>query len=80
MPRDFVEYPSQYNEMWAREPSVVAHYAHHYQSGAAMPAALLAKVLQAQHFNQGYATTEYIAAAQVDQSWHLITADAGSAG
>jgi peptidyl-dipeptidase Dcp len=76
VPRDFVEYPSQYNEMWAREPSVVAHYAHHYQSGAAMPAELLAKVLQAQHFNQGYATTEYLAAAQVDQSWHLITADA----
>ena len=79
VPRDFVEYPSQYNEMWAREPSVVAHYAHHYQTGAAMPAELLAKVLQAQHFNQGYATTEYIAAAQVDQSWHLITADAAPA-
>ncbi|HEY2807676.1 MAG TPA: M3 family metallopeptidase [Steroidobacteraceae bacterium] len=76
VPRDFVEYPSQYNEMWAREPAVVAHYAHHYQSGAPMPAELLSKVLQAQHFNQGYATTEYIAAAQVDQSWHLINADA----
>jgi peptidyl-dipeptidase Dcp len=76
VPRDFVEYPSQYNEMWAREPSVVAHYAHHYLSGQAMPEVLLAKVLQAQHFNQGYATTEYIAAAQVDQSWHLIKADA----
>ena len=76
VPRDFVEYPSQYNEMWAREPAVVAHYAHHYQTGEAMPAALLAKVLQAQHFNQGYATTEYLAAAQLDQSWHVIKADA----
>ncbi len=75
VPRDFVEYPSQYNEMWAHEPAVVAHYAHHYQSGAAMPAALLSKVLEAQHFNQGYATTEYIAAAQLDQSWHLISAE-----
>jgi peptidyl-dipeptidase Dcp len=79
VPRDFVEYPSQYNEMWAREPAVVAHYAHHYLSGAPMPQALLAKVLEAQHFNQGYATTEYIAAAQVDQSWHLIKVDAAPA-
>ncbi len=74
VPRDFVEYPSQYNEMWARDPGVVAHYAHHYQTGAPMPQALLANVLRAQNFNQGYATTEYIAAAQVDQSWHLIKA------
>ncbi|MBS0578986.1 MAG: M3 family metallopeptidase [Proteobacteria bacterium] len=74
VPRDFVEYPSQYNEMWAREPAVVAHYAHHYQSGEPMPAALLAKVLEAQHFNQGYATTEYLAAAQLDQSWHALGA------
>jgi peptidyl-dipeptidase Dcp len=74
VPRDFVEYPSQYNEMWAREPAVVAHYAHHYQTGAPMPAELLAKVLAAQHFNQGYATTEYIAAALLDQSWYQISA------
>ncbi|MGB9330980.1 MAG: M3 family metallopeptidase [Steroidobacteraceae bacterium] len=74
VPRDFVEYPSQYNEMWAREPAVVAHYAHHYQTGAPMPPELLAKVLAAQHFNQGYATTEYIAAALLDQSWYQIGA------
>jgi peptidyl-dipeptidase Dcp len=74
VPRDFVEYPSQYNEMWAREPAVVAHYAHHYQTGAPMPPELLAKVLAAQHFNQGYATTEYIAAALLDQSWYQISA------
>jgi peptidyl-dipeptidase Dcp len=73
VPRDFVEYPSQYNEMWAREPSVVAHYARHYQTGEPMPAELLAKVLAAQNFNQGYATLEYLEAALLDQSWHLIT-------
>jgi peptidyl-dipeptidase Dcp len=74
VPRDFVEYPSQYNEMWAREPKVVAHYAHDYRSSAPMPPELLAKVLAAQKFNQGYATLEYIEAAQVDLAWHLITA------
>ena len=73
VPRDFVEYPSQYNEMWAREPSVVAHYARHYQTGAPMPPELLAKVLAAQKFNQGYATTEYLEAALLDQAWHQIT-------
>ncbi|HEY6823899.1 MAG TPA: M3 family metallopeptidase [Steroidobacteraceae bacterium] len=73
VPRDFVEYPSQYNEMWAREPQVVAHYARHYQSGAPMPPELLAKVLAAQNFNQGYATLEYLEAALLDQSWHQIT-------
>ena len=74
LPRDFVEYPSQYNEMWAREPGVLAHYARHYQTGEALPQALLAKVLAAQKFDQGYATTEYLAAALLDQSWHRITA------
>jgi peptidyl-dipeptidase Dcp len=74
VPRDFVEYPSQFNEMWAREPVVVAHYAHDYRSGAPMPAELLAKVLAAQKFNQGYATLEYLEAAHVDMAWHLITA------
>jgi peptidyl-dipeptidase Dcp len=73
VPRDFVEYPSQYNEMWAREPSVVAHYAHHYQSGAPMPPDMLAKVLAAQKFNTGYVTTEYIAAALLDLSWYEIS-------
>jgi len=73
VPRDFVEYPSQYNEMWAREPSVVAHYARHYQTGAPMPPELLAKVLAAQNFNQGYATLEYLEAALLDQAWHQIT-------
>jgi peptidyl-dipeptidase Dcp len=74
VPRDFVEYPSQYNEMWAREPKVVEHYAHDYRSGAPMPPELLARVLAAQKFNQGYATLEYIEAAQIDLAWHLIDA------
>jgi len=73
LPRDFVEYPSQYNEMWAREPAVLAHYARHYRSGEPMPRELLAKVLAAQKFDQGYATTEYLAAALLDQAWHRIT-------
>ncbi|HKD52840.1 MAG TPA: M3 family metallopeptidase, partial [Steroidobacteraceae bacterium] len=73
VPRDFVEYPSQYNEMWARDPAVVAHYARHYQTGAPMPPELLQKVLAAQKFNQGYATTEYLEAALLDQAWHRIT-------
>jgi peptidyl-dipeptidase Dcp len=74
VPRDFVEYPSQYNEMWAREPKVVEHYAHDYRSSAPMPPELLAKVLAATKFNQGYATLEYIEAAKIDLAWHLINA------
>lgn len=74
VPRDFVEFPSQYNEMWARDPKVFANYARHYQSGAPMPQALLDKVLAAAKFGQGYATTEYIAAALLDQAWHQISA------
>lgn len=73
-PQDFVEYPSQYNEMWAREPQVLAHFAHHYQTGEAMPPQLLAKVLAAQQFNEGYATTEYVAAALLDLSWYELRA------
>jgi peptidyl-dipeptidase Dcp len=73
-PPDFVEYPSQYNEMWAREPQVVAHYARHYQTGEAMPPQLLAKVLKAQQFNEGYATTEVVAAALLDLAWYQLRA------
>jgi peptidyl-dipeptidase Dcp len=74
VPRDFVEYPSQYNEMWAREPAVLANFARHYATGEPMPQALLAKVLAAQNFDQAYLTTEYIEAAAIDQSWHQIEA------
>jgi peptidyl-dipeptidase Dcp len=74
VPRDFVEYPSQYNEMWATEPRVLANYAKHYQTGVAMPKTLMDKVLAARKFNQGFATTEYLAAAIVDQAWHQLPA------
>ncbi len=72
VPRDFVEFPSQVNEMWADEPSILANYAKHYQTGAAIPQALLDKVVAAAKFNQGFATTEYLGAAMLDQSWHQI--------
>ena len=74
VPRDFVEYPSQFNEMWAREPAVLAHFARHYQSGEPLPQALLHKVVAAQNFDEGYRTIEYLAAASIDQSWHRIDA------
>ena len=70
VPRDFVEFPSQFNENWALEPSVFARYARHFATGAAMPAALAARLKQARGFNQGYALTEYLAAAQLDLAWH----------
>ncbi len=75
VPRDFVEFPSQVNEMWADWPSVLANYAKHYQTGAPMPQALLDKVLATSKFNQGFATTEYLGAAMLDQSWHQLSAD-----
>ncbi len=72
VPRDFVEFPSQFNEMWARDPTVLANFARHYRTGEPMPSQLLAKVLAAQTFDQGYATTEYLAAALIDQAWHEL--------
>lgn len=75
VPRDFVEYPSQVNEMWADWPSILANYAKHYQTGAPMPKALLDKVLAASKFNQGFATTEYLGSAMLDQRWHQLPAD-----
>jgi peptidyl-dipeptidase Dcp len=71
-PRDFVEYPSQTNEMWAAWPEVLANYARHYQTGAPMPKELLDKVMATRKFNQGFGTTEYIAASLLDQRWHQI--------
>ncbi|MGB3392588.1 MAG: M3 family metallopeptidase [Stenotrophomonas sp.] len=72
VPRDFVEFPSQVNEMWSDEPTILANYAKHYQNGSAMPQALLDKVIAASKFNQGFATTEYLGAAMLDQRWHQI--------
>ena len=75
VPRDFVEYPSQVNEMWAIWPEVLKNYAVHFETGDPMPAELLDKVLATQTFNQGFATTEYLAASLLDQAWHQLTVD-----
>lgn len=75
VPRDFVEYPSQVNEMWAVWPEVLENYAVHHETGEAMPRELLDKVLATQKFNQGFATTEYLAASLLDQAWHQMTPD-----
>ena len=75
VPRDFVEFPSQVNEMWADWPSILANYAKHYQTGEAMPQALLDKVVAAAKFNQGFATTEYLGAAMLDQNWHQLSVE-----
>jgi len=76
VPRDFVEFPSQFNEMWASDPTVLAHYARHWQTGALLDPALIDKLLAAGRFNQGYATTEYLASAVLDQRWHQLPAGA----
>ena len=74
--RDFVEFPSQFNEHWADEPSVFANYAKHYKTGEPMPAELLQKIKDAGTYGQGFATTEYLAAALLDQAWHTQVVDA----
>ena len=76
VPRDFVEFPSQFNEHWALEPSVFANYAKHYQTGQPMPAELVDKIKKSRTFDQGYATTEYLAAALLDMGWHTLPATA----
>src|SRR6184192_3354360 len=72
VPRDFVEYPSQVNEMWATWPEVLKNYAKHYKTGEPIPQALLDKVIAAQKFNQGFKTTEYLSASLLDQAWHQL--------
>ena len=76
VPRDFVEFPSQFNEHWALEPSVFAHYAKNYKTGTAMPQSLVDKIKKSQTFNQGYALGEYLEAALVDMAWHTLPPDA----
>lgn len=76
VPRDFVEFPSQFNENWAMDPKVFANYAKHHETGGPMPQALVDKINKAATFNQGYATTEYLSAALLDLSWHTLSADA----
>jgi peptidyl-dipeptidase Dcp len=76
VPRDFVEFPSQFNENWATESTVLASYAKHWQTGEPMPAELLKKVQKERQFNQGFMTSEYLAAALLDMSWHTLPAGA----
>ena len=76
VPRDFVEYPSQVNEMWAVWPEVLANYAKHYRTGEPIPAELLERMKAAEQFGQGFRTVEYLAAALLDWAWHTIPAGA----
>ena len=76
MPRDFVEVPSQINEHWVLEPTVFANYARHYETGEPMPQELVEKIKKVRTFNQGFATTEYLAAALLDMAWHTLPAGA----
>jgi peptidyl-dipeptidase Dcp len=68
--RDFVEFPSQFNERWALDPKVLAHYALHYRTGKPMPQQLVDKITSAETFNKGYAVTEVLAASELDMHWH----------
>lgn len=72
-PRDFVEFPSQFNEHWAMNPVVFKNYAKHYKTGEPMPQALVDKIKKASTFNQGYSLTELLAAADLDMQWHTIS-------
>ena len=74
--RDFVEFPSQFNEHWALDPQVLAHYAIHYRTHQPMPKALADKIRKSQTFNQGYALGELLAAAELDMRWHELPATA----
>ena len=75
VPRDFVELPSQLMENWAKEPEVMRRYARHWQTGEPIPDALIEKLQAADLFNQGFATTEYLAAALLDLAWHTLEDD-----
>lgn len=74
VPRDFVEFPSQFNEHWATYQAVFSHYAKHHKTGLSMPTELAEKIKKAETFNQGYALTEILAAAELDMQWHTLPA------
>jgi peptidyl-dipeptidase Dcp len=75
LPRDMVELPSQINEHWASRPEVLKVYAKHYRTGEPMPDELIHKLVNSSHFNQGFATVEYIAAALLDMNWHAAATE-----
>jgi peptidyl-dipeptidase Dcp len=72
--RDFVEFPSQFNEHWALQADIFNHYARHYKTGAPMPQELREKIKRAENFNRGYKMTELLAAAELDMQWHTLPA------
>ncbi len=74
-PRDFVEFPSTFEEDWCIQPAILGNYARHHESGDPIPPELLEKVIRASKFNQGFETLEYLAAAIVDLEWHTLSAD-----
>jgi peptidyl-dipeptidase Dcp len=74
VPRDFVEYPSQVNEMWVTWPEVLANYARHYETGQQIPAELVAKMEAAKLFGEGFRTVEYLGATLLDWAWHKLSA------
>ena len=73
VPRDFVEYPSQVNEMWAWDPTVLTRYAVHHETGEPMPSEWAETMIASRQYNEGFKTTEYLAAALLDQAWHRLT-------
>jgi len=75
-PRDFVEFPSQFNEHWASYPAVFDHYAKNYKTSEPMPAELKAKIEKSKTFNEGYDFTEILEAARLDMNWHTLPATA----
>ena len=75
VPRDFVEYPSQVNEMWMLWPEVLANYAKHHETGEPLGAEQVEKLLAAQQYGEGFSTTEYLAASLLDQAWHGLGVD-----
>jgi peptidyl-dipeptidase Dcp len=75
VPRDFVEYPSQVNEMWLDHPEVLPHYARHHRTGEPLPAELAGRLAESRRSGQGSATTEYLAAALLDQALHRLAPD-----
>ncbi|WP_371378329.1 M3 family metallopeptidase [Thalassotalea aquiviva] len=72
LPRDYVEYPSQVMENWMTEPQVLANFARHYETGEVIPMEMVEKIQASGKFNQGFATTEYMAAALLDLKWHTL--------
>ncbi|MET7424662.1 M3 family metallopeptidase [Dactylosporangium sp. NPDC005555] len=75
VPRDFVEYPSQVNEVWMLWPEVLANYATHHRTGEPLPQSVVERLQAAEQFNKGFATTEYLAATLLDLAWHTLTVE-----